>query len=51
MLAKGVLADESRSALARLFAAQILVGAPGLAKASMMGAGDLPAITAQSLGA
>ena len=46
MLAKGALADREgvRPALARLFAEQVLAGAPALADAVVQGAGELEAL-------
>ncbi len=42
--------SQSKSALARLFAGQVLAQAPGLADGVMDGAGDLESVTAHALG-
>lgn len=59
MLAKQALAvageaddwSQSKAALARIFASQVLAQAPGLAEGVMDGAADLEAVGAQALGA
>jgi len=49
MLARAAKADPGRAGLARLYAAHVLSGAPGLAEAIRSGAEDLSALTPEGL--